>query len=528
MLERHLGPSAPSCDGSQLSAAGHAKTLALPVSAQPVPAVSLPSPGHSKTGAFTRGSRKHPGSFNGQTSDELGALAPQLAWHFEQAGLADRAAACHLQAGKRAAQLAAHEDAISHLTRGLALLEALPNSPERARLKLDLHLAAVTPFSMARGFWCPERIHALEHAHRISQHPALGDSPERLEVLAAMAYFALWSAQPERTLEFGEQVLRLAERNQDQQHVLLAHSLLGCALTLRVELAMARDHLDKALDGYDRRSCRQPNMVLGIHVDVMSLGLQATASWLLGYPDQASRYLEEALVAARDSKHAGTLGFVQSVSSILLFLLGRDPEAARQQVEALRLLSEKGLPLEAWAGSLSNWGPASNGRDETTLQRMRHDNETFRAQGTGIGCGAQFLHLARGYALAGQVNVGLDTLNEVLDWINQTGIRLVEAEVHRLRGELLLMDKPFEEDAVRAAEACFRTSIAIARRQHARWWELRATVSLCRLLKEHDATPSESCAAAREMLAEIYGWFGEGFDMLDLQEARELLEELGS
>ena len=100
--------------------------------------------------------------------------------------------------------------------------------------------------------------------------------------------------------------------------------------------------------------------------------------------------------------------------------------------------------------------------------------------------------------------------------------------MHRLRGELLLMDKPFEEDAVRAAETCFRTAIAIARRQHARWWELRATVSLCRLLKEHDATPRESRAAAREMLAEIYGWFDEGFDTVDLQEARELLEEIST
>ena len=104
----------------------------------------------------------------------------------------------------------------------------------------------------------------------------------------------------------------------------------------------------------------------------------------------------------------------------------------------------------------------------------------------------------------------------------------VEAEVHRLRGELLLMDEPFQEDAVRAAEACFRTAIAIARRQQARWWELRATVSLCRLLWEHGAMPRESRAAAREMLAEIYGWFGEGFDRLDLPEARELLEERGS
>ena len=122
----------------------------------------------------------------------------------------------------------------------------------------------------------------------------------------------------------------------------------------------------------------------------------------------------------------------------------------------------------------------------------------------------------------------MDSLDEALDWINQTGMRLIEAEVHRLRGELLLMDEPCQEDAVRAAEACFRAAIAIARRQQARWWELRATVSLCRLLKEDDATPRESRAAARELLAKIYGWFGEGFDMLDLQEARELLEELGS
>ena len=167
-------------------------------------------------------------------------------------------------------------------------------------------------------------------------------------------------------------------------------------------------------------------------------------------------------------------------------------------------------------------------QDEQALQQMRQGLARYQTTGSGIGRAGQLLLLARGYAQSGQVTAALATVDEALTWMNTTGICSFESEARRLRGELLLKDQPLREDAPDAAETCFRQAIAVARRQEARWWELRATVSLCRLLKEHAATPRGSRAAAREMLAEIYGWFGEGFDTVDLQEARELLEELGS
>ena len=144
---------------------------------------------------------------SGEAPDELEVLAPRLAWHFEAAGLVDRAAAYYLRAGNRAVGLAAHEEAISHLTHGLALLEGLSDSPERAQLKLDLQLALVSPLAFARGFLDPERIQALERAYEISQHPVLSDSPKRGVALATVACFALWSAEPERALQLGEQLL---------------------------------------------------------------------------------------------------------------------------------------------------------------------------------------------------------------------------------------------------------------------------------------------------------------------------------
>ena len=143
----------------------------------------------------------------GEAPDDLDALAPRLAWHFEMAGILDRAATYYLQAGRRAARLAAHEDAIGHLTRGLALLEGAPDSPDVTRLKLELLLAIASPLVLARGFWSPERMRVLEQVYELAQHPALADSPERAAALAIVANFALWSAEPARALQLSEQLL---------------------------------------------------------------------------------------------------------------------------------------------------------------------------------------------------------------------------------------------------------------------------------------------------------------------------------
>lgn len=463
-----------------------------------------------------------------EAPDELDLLAPRLAWHFERAGQAERAARYYLLAGNRAARLSAYEEAITHLTRGIALLEAQHDSPERARLRLMLLLATVSPISMARGFWAPERMRSLERAYELSQHPALRDSPERREVLAAVAFFALWSADPGRALQVGEQVLHLAERSQDAQRILFAHSILGAARWMRGELALARTHTDKAVAGYDRRSHDPLDVVLGIDAGVMSLAWQAMVLWLQGYPDQAAQHLQEALAAAGDGNYSTTLVFARSLAGLLLFLFGRDTEAARQQIEALRLVNAKGLPVGAWADSLVTWASLGGKHDQAGLQKLRQAMETFRSLGTGAGHGAQLLFLAQRYAHAGQVSAGLDTLAEALAWVEKSGVHALEAEAHRMRGELLLIDQPPPPDAVHLAEACFRNAIAIARGQGARWWELRATISLCRLLEENGTSTDESRAEAHRMLSELYSGFSEGFATRDMQEARRLLEQAES
>ena len=460
-----------------------------------------------------------------EAPEDLDVLAPRLAWHFERAGLAERAARYYLRAGNRAARLSAHEEAITHLTRGIALLETQPESPERARLRLMLLLATVNPISMARGFRAPERMLSLERAYELSHHPALSDSPERREVLAAVAFSALWSAEPGRVLQVGEQVLHLAERSGDNQRILFAHSLLGAARWMRGELAQARDHLDRALAGYNRQSNDPPYLVLGLDTNVMSIAWRAMVLWLLGYPDQALQQLQVALTAARDCNYATTLAFARTLTGILLFLCGRDTEAALQHIEALRLTDAKGLPLDAWAGSLTTWTAERERQDQAALPQMHQAMATFRATGTGAGHGLQLLLLAQSCARAGDAQAGLEALAEALEWVEESGAHAVEAEAHRLRGELLLIDQPPQPDAVHLAEACFRNAIAIARGQGARWWELRATISLCRLLKANSTSVEGRGAEAHRMLSEIYGGFSEGLDTQDLREARGLLEQ---
>ncbi|HSN75902.1 MAG TPA: AAA family ATPase, partial [Anaerolineae bacterium] len=463
-------------------------------------------------------------------SDELEALAPRLAWHFEMAGLPDRSAAYYLRAGKEATAVGAHREAIDHLTRGLFLLEALPDAPARTRVKLDLQLAMAYPISYALGFWAPERIQALERAYEISQHPAFAGSDDRWVVSAAFAYFALWSAETERALTIGEDLLQQAERNQEPQQLQWAYSLLGCAHLMRADLILACENLDRALAYGDYRNHQQPDpMIVGVHMGILTLAWQSFALWQCGYPDRAYRGLQQALKAAQDSGYSLTLGLVRAVASVVFFLCARDPARAWQQVQALRQSSDIGLAFEALADSLAGPDTMGGAPDGQVLHQMLHGLATFQAFGSGLGRASQLLLLARGYAHMDQVQAGLDTLDEALRWMNATGACMLEAEAYRLKGELLLIDQSLTDDVTAnqtAAEACFQRAIALARQRGARWWELRSTVSLCRLLQEQKVPHDVRRAEARQMLAEIYGWFDEGFDTLDLREARETLDAM--
>jgi adenylate cyclase len=467
------------------------------------------------------------------TPDDLDAFLPRLAWHFEQAGLADRAAAYHLQAGHRAARVSAYDEAIAHYSRGSALLEGLPDSPARKRLKLEMQLAIVSPLMIARGFWASERLHALETAHEIAQHPVFDDSPERWFAQATVANIAFWAAEPERCLQLSRELLILAERSGDQQQLMLAHHLTGAAWWLVGDLARARVHLEQALVVYDRRGHNPSDLVLGIHAGVASLAYLSFLLWLQGYPDQGRRMLQRALAAAENGGHLTTLDFARVMVGMAHSLLGRDSEMTWRQVESLWPLTTTTSSLTAWIDNLAGWALVEKGEKQSGVQQILRGIATAEAVGGNIGYAMQRMYLARSYAQAGQSEAGLTAVDEALAWMDTNNVRLMEAEAYRLKGKLLLIDPDSPVDVGRpgrkaAAETFFRQAIGLARRQGARWWELRAAASLCRLLGETGYALGSASAQARQMLAEIHDSFDEGFDTVDLREARETLEVMGA
>jgi len=185
----------------------------------------------------------------------------------------------------------------------------------------------------------------------------------------------------------------------------------------------------------------------------------------------------------------------------------------------LTLATEHGFARYVALGTLyRGMALAGQGQHAAGLVQMRQGLAAYRATGSVAGMSGHLAQLAEAYGQMGQVDEGMHLLAEALALVDTTGERPTEAELHRLHGELLLRQAIPEPQA---AEACFQRALEMARRQGAKWWELRAAMSLARLWQQQGKR-----AEARELLAEIYGWFTEGFDTADLQEAKAFLETL--
>jgi predicted ATPase len=234
--------------------------------------------------------------------------------------------------------------------------------------------------------------------------------------------------------------------------------------------------------------------------------------WLLGYPDQALQRSQEALALAQELDHPFTLGFALNIAGSLFHQFRREGQTAKERNEAMMQLSQQeGFPFFQVIGTIfQGWTQAMAGQ-------IRQGLATCQAMGTGMQRSHLLALLAEAYASAGQAEQGLNVLAEALSFVQSSNERYYEAEIYRLRGKFLLMQGGDEAKA----EASFHQAIEVARRQQARSWELRATVSLCRLWGRQGKR-----AAAHQRLSEIYDWFSEGFDTPDLQEARALLDEL--
>jgi predicted ATPase len=450
---------------------------------------------------------------------EVVAAQPELlARHYTEAGSAGKAVTYWQRAGEKAVQRSANPEAIAHLAKGLEVLRALPDGPERARRELNL-LTTMGPALLAtKGFTAPEVGTAYRRALELCQ--ALGDTAKQFSALHGLWYYRYCRAELEVARSLAEQLVDVAKGRQDSGLDLAAHRALGYTLLFRGELEAGRSCLERVITSYDptvhgdyafRHGGADPG--------VGSLTMGACGVWALGYPDQAVGQNAAGLALARKLAQPLSEAWALTSAAAVHQLRGA-PEATQAHAEAAAgIAEEKGFALYVgWAGVLRGWSLGEQAPSAEAIAEMRKSLDATRAIGAALLTPYWLALLASVHGRLGQVEEGLVATADALTEVARTGERFWEAELQRLKGRLLLQADPTNPPE---AEACFHRAIEIARAQKAKSWELRATTSLARLWRDQGNRD-----AARKLLAPVYDWFTEGFDTADLKDAKELLNEL--
>jgi class 3 adenylate cyclase len=452
--------------------------------------------------------------FAGHLHDHLTELARQ----YRRSNKTAKAVEYLYLAGEQARNRTAHSEATACLDDALQLLATLPADTERARTELKIQIAAAEALAPATfygayadfGAASDQAERALNRALELCDQ--VGDVRQVFHVLYMLRLRQFARLELENALELDERLVALAERTQVPEMLTAAYAAQGCELMAQGKLAVARVLLEKAI---------APTAVLhhGGLADprVAALSFLSQILWFLGYPEQARGYDCQALAIARRGLHTYSIAAATYWSACLDHRLGDLDAAAEKADSAIRMTEEYGF---ATPGLTGRWIKASilarRGAIEGSLKefdrlltelavRRHHAMVRLLVVDTALRCG--------------RIKEGLDAVEDTFAQMQTCGDRGCEAEFHRLQGELLLA----RDGAQSEAESCFRTAIEVAQSQEAKSWELRATMSLSRLLRDFRRRDE-----ARAMLAEIYNWFTEGFDTADLKDAKALLDELSN
>ena len=442
-----------------------------------------------------------------------------LAHHYTAAEMLDEAVPQWSRAGQRAIERAANQEAIGHLTRGLELLSGLPPSVEHSQHELSMLIPLGLAWMARKGYAAPQARAVFDRSLAICR--SFGESPQLTPVLGGLFSFFLTRAEFRTAHEVAEQIMRLAENQNDRMALVGAHLRLGVLLVYEGQLRAARAHLDQVLALHEIEGT-----LAAVYSEDPASGSRAflgLALWMLGFPAQALAASTEALAMARAAKHQ--LGLAQAQA------IGASLHAFRRDWQSLRAISnemithatEHDLPLFAFLGAaLQGVAGTQLGALEPAIEQVRGGLDSYCAIGALAGAPLIMVLLARAYLQAGRASDGLRVIDEALQLASQ-GEHAVDAELYRVRGEILLrrQGEPPDAQALSAAEESLLHAEDIARRQEARSWELRVAMSLARLWSLRGETKR-----ARRHLGEIHAWFTEGFDTPDLQDAKRLLAEL--
>jgi predicted ATPase len=446
-------------------------------------------------------------------------MRPELiAHHFTEAGRAEQAVRWWRAAGERASRRSANAEAAAHLSKALELIGAGPKGHERDLVELSVRIDLGGPLIGSKGWSSSELEENYSRAWALCQRT--GAREQAFPVLWGQYVIAGYRAEGGFALtgEKAERFLQLAKQQGDAGLEVMGHRMLGVQLVSRGEFIRGRQHLERAVALYDPVKHQPLTFTYSINPRVSALVTLSLTLQYLGFLDQASRAGEQGVAEAKRSDHFNTLGVALHLTGRLRAFRREGAQLRRSASELIALSREQGSTDWELAGEiLLGWQDAREGALQEGLERMGRGVDGLRARKLNVWLPAYLVLQAEICGEVGQFDEALRLLDEAKALIESQRHPVCEPELHRLRACAELS----RGSSAQVVEYCFDQALEVARRQRARFWELRAAVSRARFWRDQRKRTD-----ARDLLASIYGWFTEGFDTPDLKEAKALLDEL--
>ena len=440
-----------------------------------------------------------------------------LARHSGEAALAEKAVGYFLKAGQQAMARWAMTEAVAQLRKGSEFLSGVPHETLRKERELDLQIMLGQALVATKGYGADEPAETYARARDLCQQ--LNRPAQLGQVLWGQWVFRHVRAELERAERHSEEIRHLGEAQNDMMWQCFGSAYSGDTCSFLGKFIDARAYCAKALSLW-KASYRDFAPTAGDPY-VVSLISLSRALLCLGYVDQTRLRRNEMLAEARRLSPY-TVAFALVSTWAVDWAIEGVQSAARVLTsadEVLAISGEQGYPLWMGFGNvMRGWSLSALGQTAEGLSLLLEGIGTIRATGGRLSLPFHLTTLGEAYGMQAQPKAGLDRLAEAAELVETTQERWAEAETHRLRGTLL---QSMGEHA--AAGDSYRHALEVARRQSAKFWELRAAMSMARLWRDQGKRDE-----ARDLLAPVYGWFTEGFDTLDLKEAKALLEELAA
>ncbi len=464
--------------------------------------------------------------YHGQVAELLESRFPEIvqtqpelvAQHYTEAGQAERAVEHWYKAGQQALQRSANLEAVGHLRKALEVLMTLPESAERDRQELALQTTLGPALMATKGYAAPEVGEAYVRARELCDR--VGDTKEQFIARWGLSLHRLFCAEYHTSLAMAQQLIDLAENLPESEYLLEANLALGASFLMIGELQTAREHLQEGVRLYDsERHAALAFSYGGVDPGVICLAYLAWTLWLLGDVEQAISRADQAQALSRRLDNVYSMARSLHLDAVLRQFVG-DWQAVRADAEeAIAIATEQNIALVQAVGPIMlGWALVRRGQEVDGASKIRQGVEAYRDTGAVFQLPHLMVPLAEAARALGRPEEGLDVLAEAMAIVENTGERYFEAELHRLKGEMLLARSPGDHGP---AEGAFQKALSVAHAQQAKSLELRAATSLARLWQVQGKT-----TAARDLLAPVYQSFSEGFDTPDLKSANALLDEL--